>query len=171
MPRGLAATAWAIDRMDERTGPVPSPLGTTRARFLRSVRNALGGTTAGTPAPPDVDDALTRLCHSDEDLPARFATGAETVGMQVHRVTAATMIDCLTRLLDEHGVRSCVVGMADAAAAAPIRDLLSGRGVVEPDWRADGGVAQSKAAVCHFDTIMCKGKAKDLRSFRRVPFI
>lgn len=129
-----------MNPMDDHTGPVPSPLGSSREALLSAVRAALGGRTAGVPEPPHIDDSLVRLASQQENLAARFAAGAEAVGMVVHRLTDADLEVCLQALAIDHGVKSCVVGFADPSAGRRIVTAMEGHGVCCVRWQEAGGV-------------------------------
>lgn len=165
--------------MHDPTGPIPSPLGGTREGLLSAVRAALGGRTAGVPEPPRIDDALVRLASHQENLAARFAAGAEAVGMVVHHLTDADLEVRLQALAIDHGVKSCVVGFGDPSAGRRIVTAMERHGVRCERWQEAGGVdaqfdvdlavTDVHAALAETGTLVCCSDAAHGRCLSLVP--
>ncbi len=148
---------------------------------MARVRRALGrnGPASESPTPPTVDEALTRLARSDDDLPTMFAERAASVGMDVRPCTAETIKETLASALRDLEVESAVAGIADRELAEATADVLQSAGVATPEWRddrtmaaaydADAGITDVRAAIAESGSIVVTSDAARGRGLSLAP--
>ena len=157
------------------------PLGTDREMFLARIRGALGakkGRTITEP-PPDVDESLVRLCQKDEDLPARFAERAQSLGMQIHHAKVSDLGKFLGNILEKHNCQKAVTSIANQLLNKQVSEILSNLGTVMIDhgsaaWHnqqfsVDVGITDVDAALAETGSIIISSGAHRSRGSYLAP--
>jgi len=148
-----------------------------RETMLTRVRDALGRSHTLKPqVTPTVDDKVARLASKDDDLLARFTTGAEAVGMVVQRVTQADLPQRIVERLGEWQAESVVIAMREPDVVA---GEVEGAGVTVVDWRqsdgmdvqydVDAGITDVDAALAETGTLIGVSDAHHSRGPSLVP--
>ena len=154
-------------------------LGESRDSFMARVRSALQHETTAAPTEqaPAVDETLARLASADDDLLAMFAERATGVGMVVHQITQAQMLDKLANVLDETGSKSVAVaagavgrdmGVEEALRAGNLRVLDWQNASFDAQYELDAGVTDVHAALAETGTLICCSGAAHSRGLSLV---
>lgn len=139
---------------------------TGRDLFLTKIREALGvskGRTITEPV-PDIDESLVRLCQKDENLPARFADRAKSLGMKVHHTKASELGALLCDILKKHNCQQAALSIAHPPLLKQITNILTdfGTEAIDPasdSWHdqqfvVDVGITDVEAAVAETGSII-----------------
>lgn len=156
-------------------------LGTDRELFLARIRDALGvpkGRSITEPI-PDIDESLVRLCHKDEDLPARFADRAKSLGMQIHHAKVSELEALLGDLLKKHNCQQVVTSIAHPSLRDHVTDILTNVGTKmidhrSPSWHdqqfnTDVGITDVEAALAETGSIIISSGAHRSRGSYLAP--
>lgn len=154
---------------------------TTREQFISKVRSALGRSAplSDTPAPPAVDEAIVRLCSSDEDLAERFCERAAGTGMELRRTTGMGLGQALVETLGEFGATRITVNIDRLDHHDSIADHLRQQGLELVEWRHDramdnsydvaAGVTDVAGAIAETGSLVLRTDADHGRSHLLVP--
>jgi len=147
---------------------------------LKSVRQALGRSATPTeiPAPPELDEPLIRLVHSDFGLPELFAARARENKMRVTFVSPEDAAPMLTARLKELGIASAAYPVSKlidqleilpALAAAGVSLLPWGPAALNPTYDVDAGITDAYAAVAETGSVVIRPTASHGRALSLVP--
>lgn len=155
-------------------------IGENRDAMLGRIRAALGRNPGDAVAdPPIVDESLTRLASSNDDLLAIFTQRAEEVGMKVHRITADILETALTGVLNELDAKRVLLGTAAVGERFGIETIVHNHGCQIVDWQArpgfatqydtDVGITDVHAALAETGTLIVASDARHSRGLSLVP--
>jgi L-lactate dehydrogenase complex protein LldG len=141
-----------------------------REEFLGRVRAALGP-RGSPPPPPDTADELLRLASTEEDLLARFAREAESVGMEVERSEDAAA--GLVTFLQAESASRVLLGIADAELRASVEQGLGEAGIecVNDAYDCDAGVTDAHAALAESGTLLLHPGSHQSRGASLAPLL
>lgn len=147
---------------------------------MTAVRKALGRreTPATVPPPPELDEPIIRLVHSDIGLPALFATKAKENKMKVTFVTPEELAGKVVERAKELGLTSMVypvsallerLGVPEALSAAGVRMDRWDKTTLDATYDIDAGLTDAWAAVAETGSVVIRPSVDHGRSLSLVP--
>jgi len=149
---------------------------------LERVSKSLGRTAppATVPAPPVIDEPITRLVHTDIGLPELFAKRAEALKMYVSQVYLEEVLEKLIEFLKEKGVKSVVLSDSELLAKLNVKQALIIAGFVTKSWSEisldaaydfDAAVTDVWRAVAETGSLVLRSSKEHGRVLSLVPFV
>lgn len=160
---------------------------------LRAVRRALGRdqTPDSVPPPPELEQPLIRLVHSELGLPELFAARAKENKLTVHWSTPDELASSVVARVRELGLTSVIcarsrlleqlaVGPSLAAAGVEVgywpggadevgADVLGGKPALQASYDVDAGLTDAWAAVAETGSVVVRAGAGHGRALSLVP--
>jgi L-lactate utilization protein LutC len=147
---------------------------------LKSVQKALGrsSTPKTIPPPPELEEPLIRLVHSDFGLPELFAARARENKMFVEFISPEAAADAVVQRMKDLAITSVLLptsrllqqlGLPEAISKAGIVLSVWGKGALGPAYGIDAGLTDAFAAVAETGSIVIKPSATHGRAISLVP--
>ncbi|WP_428939350.1 LutC/YkgG family protein [Fontivita pretiosa] len=150
------------------------------SEVIRAVRLALGRTSPLTapPTPPQIDETITRLVHTDIGLPELFARTAQANKMGVETVSPEELAPKLIAFLQARNVKTIALAgskllrdlclpqsLRQAGLEAPSCDQLT----LDELYDIDCGITDVWAAVAEVGALVVRGSPEHTRALSLVP--
>jgi L-lactate dehydrogenase complex protein LldG len=156
------------------------PVMSEQRNVIDDVRRALGRTKPLTtpPIPPEIDETITRLVHTDIGLPELFATNAKANKMGVETVNAEDLLPRLVEYLKSKQVKSIALPVSKLLNQLQVVEGLRKAGFDARTWDqltldqvydVDCGVTDVWAAVSECAALVIRGSAEHGRAISLVP--
>jgi len=149
---------------------------------ISRVRSALGRTEplSAVPPPPEIDEPITRLVHSDIGLPELFATMAQKNAMGVQRGRPEDIAGLIVQFLQSKSVKSIAIPVSTLLEKLHIPDALRAAGFSVKRWDGmtldelydyDCGLTDVDFAVAETGSLVVRAAAGHGRGISLVPMI
>lgn len=146
------------------------------------VRRSLGRTAprANPPIPPEIEEPVARLVHSDIGLPELFIKRASEMKMLVEAVPVEDLLARLTDFLKEHGLKRIMLSDTPIILKLRIVEHLRSAGIEAKQWADmtadetydyDCGVTEVDYAVAETGTVAIRHGPHHGRLLSLVPFV
>jgi len=147
---------------------------------IRAVRLALGRTSPLTapPTPPQIDETITRLVHTDIGLPELFTRTAQANKMGVQTVSAEELAPRLVDFLRDSNVKTIALADSKLLKDLCVPESLRKAGLQVRTWDQltldelydiDCGITDVWAAVAEVGALVVRGSPEHGRAISLVP--
>jgi len=146
---------------------------------MERIRKAVN--RSGPPAPPpEIDEAITRLTHASDDLPAVFASMCESNKMHVRTCASSELANLMIEFLQGERVKSVALANGGNIASLGLPAALNGAGFKAVTWDQltldelydfDCGVTDVYSAVAETGSLVVRASVAQGRAISLVPKI
>ncbi len=148
--------------------------------FIQKIRSALGRTEQlhSAPIPPQIDEPITRLVHSDFGLPELFAKAATDNGMCPELVYVEELPEKLIAFLNQQNAKKIALPISLFLQKIGIPNALQAAGLAAKHWPEltlnplydyDASVTDVYAAVAETGSLVIRGVPEHGRALSLVP--